>query len=342
MKRWILAFFLVCVMPWALLTVVGKPETVARFTRQTEPVETGARSDLADRAPTEPSGAEGTSVSENALPERTVSVIGNDGTVSTMELESYVLSVVLGEMPTSFEPDALKAQAVVARTFTCRGLLLGVKHENAVCTDPGCCQAFCSAEAYLEQGGTEAGLAKARQAVTATAGQVLLYDGELIEAVYFSCSGGRTEDAAAVWGTDVPYLRSVSSPGEENAAHYVDTVRFSADSFSQALGGALSGDPETWIGAVTYTAGGGVETISIGGQVYSGTELRTALGLRSTVFVITALGNSVTVTTKGYGHRVGMSQYGADAMAVQGSDYTQILSHYYQGTALGNVAQLWV
>ena len=163
---------------------------------------------------------------------------------------------------------------------------------------------------------------------------MLTYQGKLIEATYFSCSGGRTEDALAVWGEDVPYLQSVESPGEEGAAHYVDTVSFTASEFCEKIGKELPGIPAEWIGTIRYTAGGGVETIYIGDEPYSGTQLRSMLNLRSTAFLITAAGDTVTITTKGYGHRVGMSQYGADAMAVQGCSYEEILAHYYPGTKL--------
>ena len=95
---------------------------------------------------------------------------------------------------------------------------------------------------------------------------MLTYDGALIEATYFSCSGGRTEDAVAVWGTDVPYLRSTDSPGEEKATHYMDTVTFSAEEFQNLLGADLSGLPGSWFGEITYTDGGGVDTIDIGGE----------------------------------------------------------------------------
>jgi stage II sporulation protein D len=160
---------------------------------------------------------------------------------------------------------------------------------------------------------------------------VLTYEGSLIEATYFSCSGGSTEDAAAVWGTDFSYLRAVDSPGEEHAAHYTDTVSFTVDELEQRLGVALAGE---WIGRVSYTAGGGVDTILIGGKCFTGKEIRTILGLRSTVFEMEVSGETVAITTRGFGHRVGMSQYGADAMAVSGSSYEEILAHYYPGTTI--------
>jgi len=264
-------------------------------------------------------------------PQMTMKLLLNDGTVAEMDMEEYLTGVVLAEMPASFETEALKAQSVVARTYTLKVMEAGAKHGGAVCTDHTCCQAYVDPSDY--SGGTE-NLEKVRSAVLATAGQVLTYEGNLIEATYFSCSGGSTEDAVAVWGTDYPYLRATDSPGEEGAAHFTDSVTFSAADFADKLGISPSGSPASWLGYVTYTAGGGVNTMRIGGTDFKGTELRSLLGLRSTAFTMEANGDTITVTTKGFGHRVGMSQYGADAMAVAGAGYAEILAHYYQGTVL--------
>lgn len=255
-------------------------------------------------------------------------------TAESKKLETYLVGVVLAEMPASFEEEALKAQAVVARTYTMRTSSTGGKHgDGSVCTDYACCQAYIDPEQYRSQGGTQESIDKITAAVVATAGQVLTYEGKLIEATYFSCSGGSTEDAVAVWGTDYPYLQAVDSPGEEHAAHYTDTVSFTPKQFQSALGVTLSGSPEEWFGTVTYTEGGGVDTMEIGGKNYKGTQLRQLLSLRSTAFTV-SVGENISITTKGFGHRVGMSQYGADAMALSGKDYTQILEHYYPGTVL--------
>lgn len=254
-----------------------------------------------------------------------------------MELEVYLAGVVLGEMPVDFEPEALKAQAVVARTYTLKRMERSKHPDAAVCTEPGCCQAYRSATEYLSSGGSREKLEKVTNAVSATAGQVLTYEGALIDATYFSCSGGQTESAVEVWGSDVPYLQAVESPGEEEAAYYSQTVEFSPEEFSRLLGFENSGDPAGWFGPVTQTEGDGVDTMEIRGKVYSGTELRKALGLRSTAFTVTVQGEKISVSTLGFGHRVGMSQYGAQAMALEGSRYDEILGHYYQGTQL----ELW-
>lgn len=262
----------------------------------------------------------------------TVTLLRVDGVVQELPIQEYVLGVVLKEMPASFEAEALKAQAVVARTYAMKRENGNPKHpEAALCTDSQCCQGYCSVEDYLRQGGSSADVVKIQNAVSKTAGEVITYEGELIDATFFSCSGGVTEDAQAVWGTDVPYLQSVASPGEEEAAHYTDAAVFPLDDFQFLIGQKLKGDPAKWIESVSYTQGGGVDTVTIQGVTYKGTDIRKKLGLRSTSFRIDIKDETVVITTKGYGHRVGMSQYGADAMALTGKDYQEILRHYYTG-----------
>lgn len=275
-------------------------------------------------------------VTEVSRQRETVLIVSEEGPVK-MDLEDYLTGVILAEMPVSFEQEAKKAQAVVARTYTIRAMEGKSKHDDGVvCTDSACCQGYISPEAYLESGGTQEGIESMRRAVRDTEGMVLTYMGELIEATYFSCSGGATEDAVAVWGTDVAYLRSVESPGEENAAHYSDTVIFSPEEFAKVLDLDVTDydDPNSWLGDMTYTKGNGVNTMVICGRTFKGTELRKLLDLRSTSFTINADADKLIIVTRGYGHRVGMSQYGADAMAVQGNTFEQILAHYYQGTDL--------
>ena len=270
-----------------------------------------------------------------------IPVLTGKADVTVMELETYVVGVVLAEMPASFDLEALKAQAVVARTYALRRISLGDRHpDGAVCTDSGCCQAYISEKRYLEERGTREEILKIKQAVSDTAGVVLMYGGAVAEATYFSCSGGRTEDALEVWGANIPYLQAMDSPGEEKAANYRTSVFFSEDAFETALGLSLSGRPETWLGRTTYTAGHGVKTMVIGGKSYTGAELRQLLGLNSTQFTMTAEDGGIRVTTRGKGHRVGMSQYGAEAMAVDGSDYLEILSYYYPGTGIDKVGEI--
>lgn len=264
----------------------------------------------------------------------------NEGKIGQMDLEEYIVGVLLAEMPASFELDALKAQAVAARTFALKTHTDGNKHDSAaVCTSYACCQAYMSPEAYLARGWSESNVNKVRQAVAETAGEVLVYEGKLIMATYFACSGGSTENAVAVWGKEYPYLQAVQSPGEEETVYYSDQKTFTPEEFQTALGVKLEGTPQTWFGVAYYTSGGGVDTLEIGGVAYRGTTLRSLLELRSTAFTVIATEDAIIFETRGYGHRVGMSQYGADAMAMTGSSYRQILEHYYQGTGIVHYLQ---
>ena len=270
-----------------------------------------------------------------------IPVLLRGNTLRMMELDVYLLGVVLAEMPVDFEAEALKAQAVAARTCALQCTIEGGKHPgNAVCGDSRCCQAYIEPAQYLSDGGSQESVDKVQRAVLDTAGQILTYQGELIQATYFSCSGGRTEDAVAVWGADVPYLVSVDSPGEEHADIYANTVRFYAADFAALLGKELKGSCADWLGEVTYTRGGGVATMVIAGKTYTGTELREKLSLYSTAFSMAVEGNVISVTTSGKGHRVGMSQYGADAMAKRDCTYEEILAHYYPGTRIDKVDAL--
>ena len=260
-----------------------------------------------------------------------IPVLQKNGTVEQTELEYYVWGVVLGEMPASFEPEALKAQAVAARTYALRCMEDGVHPENAVCKEHSCCQSYCDPREY---GGSKEYAQKVRLAVQQTRGMVVTYLQRPIFAAYFASSGGCTEDAVAVWGRSFPYLKSVESLGESDKSYQNTVVTFTAGQFQQKLGGKIEGKPSQWFGKVTYTAGGGVRTMMIGGETYTGVQLRKLLGLRSTLFTVKVKGEQIVITTNGYGHRVGMSQYGAQAMALDGCDYQEILMHYYQGVGI--------
>ena len=266
-------------------------------------------------------------------------VLTQDGETERMDLESYLTGVVLAEMPASFHQEALKAQAVVARTYTCRRMGQQRHETAAVCTDPGCCQAFRSKEDYVAAGGLEEDAEKVLSAVRETAGQVLTYEGALIDATYFSCSGGFTEDAVEVWGQEVPYLRAVESPGEEDAPRFREEQSFSPEQFCALTGVEGRGPVQTWFSEPDRTEGGGVEQMEICGRRFTGQELRRLLGLRSAAFTVEVREGQIVVETRGFGHRVGMSQYGAEAMAREGRLCGEILAHYYQGTQLERLSQ---
>lgn len=263
--------------------------------------------------------------------EVTLRVLTNDG-VREMRLKDYLIGTLLAEMPADFPPEALKAQAIAARTFALRKAETE-KHVGAdVCTNPACCQGW-------TEDGSEAEIDRIAQAVSATDGLVVTYGGALIDATFFSCTNGRTESALAVWGSDIPYLQSVDSPGEEEAPRYEDVACFSAAEFAERIAAIapdanLSGSPVNWIGSVERTEGGGIGMVFIGGAAVKGTILRSALGVRSTDMDFAVTDEAITVTTHGFGHRVGFSQYGAKAMAESGSDFVEILMHYYPNTEI--------
>ena len=262
----------------------------------------------------------------------------SDGKTLKTTMADYLVGVVAAELPASFEPEALKAQAVAARTYILDRAAHPVEAHRgaAVCGDPGCCCAYWSEAEMREQWGADfrKNLRRIRRAVRETDGQTLRYEGEPIRAVFHSSSGGKTEASAALWG-EVPYLVSVSSP--ETAADvpgFETTVTVSAADAAQALGVTLPEDAAQWIGETRRDEAGRVETIVIGGKTLSGAEARSLFSLRSTNFTAEVLGGAIVFHVTGSGHGVGMSQYGANVMAQQGASYPEILAHYYPGTTL--------
>lgn len=270
----------------------------------------------------------------------TVRVLCEDGTVRSMSMGDYLWGVVAAEMPASFEVEALKAQAVAARTYTLWKMQHTATHAAAdVCMDYACCQAWISHEDAAERWGENAVFYTERlaSAISATDGIALCWDGQPIQAVFHSSSAGKTEDAVAVWGSTVPYLQSVDSPEGDEVPNYHSSVTWTADELRAALtelGCELSGAPETWLGSTVCTESGMVQTIEAGGVELSGAALRAALGLRSSVFTVSYRAGSFTFSVTGYGHGVGMSQYGANALAQEGKSWQEIVEHYYTGVTV--------
>ncbi len=280
----------------------------------------------------------------------TVKVLDGDA-VETMTMSDYLVGVVAAEMPASFEPEALAAQAVAARTEVLNHMLLyrPSAHPDAdICTDYTCCQAYKSIAALRVEWGADYAvyLQKITAAVRATDGICLIYQDEPIEAVFHSSSSGKTEESSAVWDESLPYLVSVMSP--ETAAdvpNYISTVTVSLGDFKQTVvqffpDAVFPADTNLWIGPVTYTGSGRIDTVQFGGVTVPGTLMRTMFGLRSTAAAIELDDTNVTFTTLGYGHGVGMSQYGANIFAQQGLDYRDILLYYYSGITFGNEIDL--
>lgn len=272
--------------------------------------------------------------------QETVALLCGDELI-TLSPEEYLCGVLAAEMPASFPAEALKAQAVAARTYA-RSAAGAHKHgAAAVCADPACCQAWLSEEARRARWGAdfETNEARIRAAVEATAGQILCYAGEPVFAAYHSSSAGATEDCGAVWNAR-PYLVSVPSP--ETAAdvpNYVSELRCWPTDFRDTLlslrpEADFSGPMSGWIGALTPDASGRVAEATLGGVSFTGVELRRLFSLRSTAFTLRYEGGLFVFTVTGFGHGVGMSQYGAKVLAEQGEDYAEILAHYYPGTEL--------
>ena len=261
--------------------------------------------------------------------------------VREMDLRDYLFGVLAAEMPADFEPEALKAQAVAARTYAL-WCMRGGRHEGAdVCTDYRCCQAWRDDAALREAWGAsyEDRAAKLRSALDATDGEYLSYEGLPAFAAFHSSSAGFTEDSGAIWSA-LPYLVSVSSPEDaESVPGYVSEAVFPALDFRDTLlydkpEADFSGPPEGWIGETERDGSGRVAWMELGGVRFSGTQLRALFSLRSTAFTLGCADGLFTFTVTGFGHGVGMSQYGAQALAAQGWDYAAILAHYYPGTAL--------
>ena len=274
-----------------------------------------------------------------AAPERVRLLL--DGQVRELPLEEYLVGVLAGEMPASFAPEALKAQAVAARTYALY-CAVGHKHAGAdVCADPGCCQAWLDEERMRRSWGEsyEQNLALLRAAVGQTAGEYLSYEGEPVLAAFHASSAGATEASGAIWSPR-PYLVSVPSPeSAETVPRYVSRLLCAPLDFRDTLLAAhpeadLSGEPAGWLGPVEHDESGRVASITLGGVLVRGTELRTLFSLRSTAFTLAYGEEGFCFTVTGSGHGVGMRQYGAEVMAQNGADYREILAHYYPGTVL--------
>ena len=268
-----------------------------------------------------------------------------DGTsVTEMDLGTYLLGVVRAEMPASFELEALKAQTVAARTYTLHKLINGGNHGEAadLCTDPSCCQAYCSEEQARENWGAAADTneAKLREAVETTDGQAILYGGVPILAVFHSSSAGLTRSAGEGWVKDLPHLRAGPAPeAGERIPNYYSRAEFSTEEFREKIRTAypeaeFSGEVSSWLRDVQTDDAGSVMCLCVGGITMKGTELRSLLGLRSACFDWEIREDTIVFFVTGYGHGVGLSQYGANQMALEGADYRGILTHYYTGVTV--------
>ncbi len=260
----------------------------------------------------------------------------------TLPLRDYLIGAVAAEMPVSWPDEALKAQAVACHSYIlyCRDQRAGAE-EPWLTVDPARRQGCLTEPVLRSYWGTayEANYARLSALVDQVAGAVLYYDGAPAGASYFAISNGQTEASENVWGAALPYLRAVDSSADRAAQDYEVTVTLSAQqvggALDSALGIATEGlDPAAWFGAASYTPSGYVASLPVCGQTVAGTQLRAALGLRSACFTIRWDGGNFAITTRGYGHGVGLSQWGAKAMAEAGKSWIEILAHYFPGTSL--------
>jgi len=246
-----------------------------------------------------------------------------------MEFERYLIGVVAAEMPALFELEALRAQAIAARTYAMRIL----EHDDYI-LDTVRHQVFLDDDQLRERWNDdfEIHFLKIKEAVTSTNGIVLTYDGELITPMFFAMSSGATENSEDVFPTKRPYLRSVASTGYENRTDFAVSETFTIDELKRAFDdNSITADNVSVLG---HSEGGNVDEVAIGEKTYTGRDLREILGLRSAAFSISNSRRGITFTTYGHGHGVGMSQHGANVMAHDGHDYVAILQHFYQNVTL--------
>jgi len=323
-------FFVMCLVVWCLLFLI--------------PLIVVSR---AEEIPMLPIPSEG--VGENVVDGDITVTLLRDGKVEKIALSDYLEGVVAAEMPALFPEEALKAQAVAARTYTMKKMSAPAAKEHngaALCDNPAHCKAYKPVSSFAASwsGKSDEYTAKIKQAVSETDGEILLYEGEPISAVFHSTSSGMTESAKDVWGGDAPYLVSVKSEGEEASPHYEAEKEFTPEEFKKILSekhteARYDENPENWISNISRSSAGGIKSVSIAGVTLKGGDVRSLFGLNSTNFTLTYDGEKLKFKTRGYGHGVGMSQYGARAMALGGKKYEEILKSYYTGVSLGKINQ---
>ena len=259
------------------------------------------------------------------------------GNIDVVPIEEYIVGVVSGEVPISFEMDALKAQAVAARSYVLKQLEYN-KNKDYDVVDTVMNQVYLDSDQLKNRWGNdyESNLNKAKAAVLETKGEYLDCNGSVVEALFFSTSTGYTENSGEVFPTQQPYLKSVASLWDADVSPvFNDYFHFSLADFYRLLG--VEYRDNVYVEVISTTSTGRIKQIKINNKVFSGDQVQYLLGLRSTFFTITQNGNSIDINTKGFGHGVGMSQYGAEGMAKAGYTYKQILKYYYQGVEIKKI-----
>lgn len=256
-----------------------------------------------------------------------------------MSLRDYIVGVTAAEMPVSFESDALCAQALASLTYT----LYQQKHPKnkltdgaEISTDPAVYQAFWTTEEMRDRWGDEfeENYGKICRAVDEVIGYEIVYEDEPAAAAFHAVSPGKTESAENVWGSEIPYLVSVESAGDRVSAKYKSSLTVNAKELKAKLGLETEEAPEDWFGEPDYSEAGTLLSVDVAGKTFTGQELRRIFGLQSAAFTVDCDGDVFTFSVRGYGHGVGLSQYGADYYARQGLTWREILAHYYPGTEI--------
>lgn len=295
--------------------------------------------------PSKPSGD--LSVDESSQPPKIRVLNTKTDELLTMELESLCVGVLYAEMPASFEREALKAQAIAIRSFILYSLAHpindGVHPDADICTDHNHCMAYRSYDDAVEAYGVitaDDTYPVMLDAVESTRGIYLSYNGEVANSVFHAASVGKTESCARLWGGEFPYLVSVNTP--ESETEFLETKSFLPSELKSLIHAVdptveFGAIPRVWFGDIERNDSGRVDELEICGAILTGNEMRTALGLRSTNFSVDINDGYFTFTTVGYGHGVGLSQYGAELLAKSGEDFRSILLHYYTGVSLAEL-----
>lgn len=302
MKKTILSIIIILILPFILTNILEKNET---------------------------------KIIELVHNEKTIRVLrSKTQTIEKVPFEEYVVGVLAGEMPIYFEEEALKAQAVASRSYALKRIEYN-KNQNYDVVDSTNNQVYLDNDYLKKVWGTNytKNINKIRKAVNATSCEYLDYNGTIVDAMFFSTSTGKTESVAEVFNISLPYLKSVSSTWDEKVSPvFNDYYTFTIDNFYQKLG--LNYNENLNIEVIETTSAGRIKKIKINNVEFTGNKISTTFNLRSTSFTIDKEGNKINITTTGYGHGVGMSQYGAQGMANEGYKYDEILKHYYSGVKI--------
>ncbi len=270
----------------------------------------------------------------NIIKNNIVKIKKEDGSIKEIPFEEYIVGVVAAEMPAEFEMEALKAQAVAARSYVLKKMAQNKEYDVLTTT---------SDQVYIEdeelknkwKDKYDTYLKKIKTAVSETSGEYITYNGEVIEAFFFSTSSGKTENSEDVFSSELPYLRSVESTWDSEVSPvFNDVLIITKDEFLKKLN---LNDNDINFEILEETSGGSIKKIKINNQIFTGVEIRKKLGLKSANFTINKNNQNIEIKTKGYGHGVGMSQYGALAMAKKGYKYDEIIKYYYSGVEISKM-----